>query len=134
MTKKAVHVSGKRKKAIARATVYEGSGKIMINKRLLQYYTPELSRLRIQEPLILAGDFANKVDININVIGGGFQAQTDAARLCVARGLLEFTGSKQLKQIFLDYDRNLLIADVRRNEPHKPNDSKPRKKRQKSYR
>lgn len=134
MSKKVVHVSGKRKRAIARATLKEGKGKVIINKRLLQYYTPELSRLRIQEPLLLAGDFANKVNIDINVNGGGFQAQTDAARLCVARGLVEFFGSKQLRQTFLEYDRNLLIADVRRNEPHKPNDSKPRKARQKSYR
>lgn len=134
MTKKTVYVSGKRKRAIARATVSEGKGKVMINKRLLQYYTPELSRLRIQEPLMLAQDFANKVNISINVIGGGFQAQTDAARLCIARGLVEFFGSKQLKQTFLEYDRNLIVQDIRFNEPHKPNDSKPRRARMKSYR
>jgi len=132
---KVIHTSGKRKKAIARATIKEGKGFIRINKQLLQTFEPKLARMRIMEPLMLAGDdIMQKVNINVNVMGGGWQGQTEAARLAIAKALVEFTKNKQLRQDFLKYDRHLLIADVRVNEPHKPNDSKPRRKRQKSYR
>ncbi|MFH1972172.1 MAG: 30S ribosomal protein S9 [archaeon] len=129
---KSIHTSGKRKKAIARATLKDGKGTIRINSLLIDHYQPELIRMKIQEPLILAGDVAKKINIDIIVKGGGTQAQADACRLAIARGLVEFQNN--LKGVFLEYDRNLLVADTRRNEPHKPNDSKPRAKRQKSYR
>ncbi|MEM4244656.1 MAG: 30S ribosomal protein S9 [Candidatus Nanoarchaeia archaeon] len=132
--KKFVHVSGKRKHAIARATLKPGKGIVRINSILLENYQPALARHRIEEALQLAGDNARKVNIHVTVFGGGWQAQSEAARLAIARSLVEFTGSKELKKTYLDYDRHLLIADVRRNEPHKPNDSKPRRKRAKSYR
>lgn len=131
---KIVHVSGTRKKAVARATLKAGKGIIRVNSKLLDHYSPKIARLKIMEPLMLAGDMAKKVDISINVFGGGWAAQADACRLAVARGLVEFTGSKALRQDFLDYDRHLMVSDSRVNEPHKPNDSKPRAKRQKSYR
>lgn len=132
--KNIIHVSGKRKKAIARATLKPGKGIIRVNKQNIEVYTPALARAKIMEPLQLAGDVAKKVNIDVNVYGGGWQAQSEAARLSIARSLVEFTKSKELKKKFIEYDRHLLIADVRRNEPHKPNDSKPRAKRQKSYR
>ncbi len=134
MIQKSILVSGKRKRAIARAAVRKGSGIIRINHQLLQNYEPRMSRMRIEEPLMIGSEYAGKVNIDIDVHGGGFQSQTEAARLCVARGLVAFSKSKQLKQDFLNYDRHLLIADVRRGEPSKPNDSKPRKARTKSYR
>lgn len=134
MKKDLIHASGKRKKAIARAVIKQGKGNIRINRVLLDNYQPELGRLKIMEPLQLAGDMSKKVDINVNVFGGGVQAQSEASRLAIAKSLVEFTKSKELKKTFLDYDKHLLIADVRRNEPHKPNDSKPRAKRTKSYR
>jgi len=134
MKKKIINTSGKRKKAVARATLKEGKGKIRINSKLLETYKPEMGKMLIQEPLVLAGDLAKNLDIDINVFGGGWHSQAEASRLAIARGLVEFSGSKQLKQDFLDYDRHLLIADVRFNEPHKPNDSKPRRKRQFSKR
>lgn len=131
---KFVHTSGKRKRAIARATLKEGKGIIRINSYRLDTVRPELARMRIMEPLILAEDVANKVNINVNVIGGGWQAQAEASRLAIARALVQFSGSNELKQTFLEYDRNLLVNDTRRTEPSKPNDSKPRAARQKSYR
>ena len=131
---KITHTSGKRKRAIARATVAEGKGIVRINHQLLETYEPRLARMRISEPLLLGAEVAKKVDIDVDVIGGGWQGQAEAARLAIAKGLVQFSRSKQLKQEFLEYDRNLLVADVRRNEPHKPNDSKPRAARQKSYR
>jgi small subunit ribosomal protein S9 len=128
-------VSGKRKRAIARARIKEGKGFIRVNKQLIKTIQPKLARIRLMEPVTLAGDeIVSKVNIDVNVIGGGWMGQTEAARLAIARALVEFTKNKQLKQDFLEYDRHLLIADVRQNEPSKPNDSKPRAKRQKSYR
>ena len=63
---KVIHTSGKRKTAIARGTVREGTGKVRINKVPLELYSPELANLKLQEPLTLAGDLANDVDINIH--------------------------------------------------------------------
>lgn len=131
---KVIHTSGKRKKAIARATLKEGKGKVRINKTALEQVTPKLIMMKLKEPLILAGDIANKVDIEVNVKGGGVAGQADAARLAIAKSLVEYSKGDKLKKAFLDYDRHLLVADVRMNEPCKPNDSKPRAKRQKSYR
>lgn len=135
MTKKIVHVSGKRKHAVARATLKEGSGIIKVNNMHIDIYQPELARMKIREPIMLAGDLIKKIDIDVNVFGGGWSGQAEAARLAIAKGLVEYSNDNSLKKMFLDYDRHLLVADTRRNEACKPNDSgKPRKKRQKSYR
>jgi small subunit ribosomal protein S9 len=98
---KVIHVSGKRKKAIARATLKEGTGKIKINDILLENYTPRMYQMKIMEPLILAGEIAAKVDIDINVYGGGISGQTDAARLAIARALVEYNKGERLKNTFL---------------------------------
>ena len=132
---KVVIASGKRKRAIARAIIRPGKGTIRINNLALDFYEPKLSRLKLQEPLILAGDVANKVDIRVSVIGGGMSSQADASRLAIAKGLVEFSKSDKLKEDFLNYDRNLLVADVRRKEKAKPNrHGQARAKVQKSYR
>ena len=133
MASKIIHVSGKRKTAVARATLKAGVGKIRINKYDLENYKPELARLKIMEPLQLVPDVVKKVNIDINVFGGGWQGQAEASRLAIAKALSEF-GGKKIKEVFLGYDRHLIVADVRRKESYKPNVSKARKKRQKSYR
>ena len=133
--KKIVHVSGSRKKSIARATLREGKGIIRVNKQLLETLQPEFTRLKISEPLMIAGDLAKKVDIMVKVHGGGSQSQTEATRLAIARALVEFSKDKTLKKEFLEYDRTLLVPDVRQREAAKPNrHGKARSKRQKSYR
>ena len=130
---KIVHTSGKRKTAIARATLKTGKGHVTINGKNLEQYTPELYKLRMQEPLILAGEIAKKVNISLKVIGGGYASQSEAIRLAIARALSEH--EPKLKNMFSDYDRQLLVADVRRKEPAKPNrQGNARAKRQKSYR
>ncbi len=134
MKKHLVHVSGKRKRAIARATAREGKGVVRINRLLLDAYEPELARERMREPLVIAGNLAENVNIDVDVHGGGWQGQAEAARLAIARAMVKYSGSDALKRQYLDYDRHLLVADVRRGESSKPNDSKPRKARQKSYR
>jgi len=127
--------SGKRKTAIARAILTEGVGKIKINKRdyqNLQFF----DRLKIEEPLRIGKEVLGKInfDISITVRGGGEKGQIDAARVALARAMVKFSNSKELNSAFLDYDRNLLVADVRRKEMYKPGDSKARKKRQSSKR
>jgi len=132
---KVAHAAGKRKSAVARATIRTGHGIVRINSKLLDMYEPEIAHLRLQEPLLLAGQLASEVDIDVNVRGGGWSSQTEAARLAIARALLEFTDSKELKELFLDYDRHLLVADTRYKEPVKfGTHSRARAKRQKSYR
>lgn len=130
---KIINTSGKRKTAIARACLKPGKGKIRINRQLLELHEPHICQQRIMEPAILAGDIVSKVDVDLKVFGGGLTCQADAARLALARALVEF--NKGLEKIFLGYDRQLLVADVRRKETHKPNcHGKSRAKRQKSYR
>ncbi len=132
MAKKQIQATGKRKRAVARAVLYPGKGIIRINRQLLDTIKPELAKQRIMEPLMLAEDVSTQVDIDVNVVGGGWQGQTEASRLAIARALV--IHNKKLKKIFLDYDRHLVVADVRFKEQRKPNDSKARKARQKSYR
>ena len=129
---KTIHKAGKRKRAIAKATLKPGKGIIRVNSILLENYKPDIAQMRIKEPLLLAGDDIKKYDIKVNVNGGGWQAQADAVRLAIARTLAEAKSS--LKKTFLDYDRHLLVPDTRYKETCKPNDSKARKKRQSSKR
>ena len=129
---KAIHKNGKRKTSIAKATLSKGKGIVRINSILLNNYTPEIARMKIMEPLILAGSQTKGFDIKVNVKGGGWSSQAEASRLAIARCLVE--SDKTLKKKFIDYDRHLIVADTRRKEMCKPNDSKARAKRQKSYR
>ncbi len=130
--KSIIHTGGKRKQAVARATLQEGSGNIKINGQSLDNFGTKMMRLRIIEPLVLAGDVSKKVDCSVNVNGGGSSGQADAIRLAIARALVKH--DETLKKTFTAYDRLLLVADVRQKEVCKPNDSKARAKRQKSYR
>jgi small subunit ribosomal protein S9 len=134
MTSKIFNVSGRRKKAVARATIKAGKGKVFINHIPLDIISPEINQLRLKEPLILAGSISNQVDIHVNVHGGGVAGQAEASRLVIAKSLVAYTKDEKLKKRFVEYDRHLLVADVRRKETCKPNDSKARAKRQKSYR
>jgi small subunit ribosomal protein S9 len=130
---KTIQSVGKRKCAVARATLSPGNGTVRINSQLLQFYEPGMYRQKIEEPMIIAGDSAKIVDINIRVMGGGIASQSEAARLAVAKALVIF--DKKLRLPFLAYDRTLLVADVRQKEEHKPNrHGKARSKTQKSYR
>jgi len=132
--KETVHASGKRKRAIARAYAKRGSGNIYINKKPLEIFEPEAIRLMIKEPLVIAADVVNKLDINVNVRGGGVFGQASAIRQAIAKVLVNY--DKNLKEKFLNYDKSLLIADIRRTEPHKPSRSKagPRRHKQRSKR
>ena len=129
-----VNTSGKRKTAVARATVEAGTGKVTINKIPLALYTPELARLKIQEPLGLAAEKASKVDIDVIVQGGGVMGQAAAIRTAVARGMCEFFKDDELEATFRAYDRTLIINDDRRKLPKNELGHGARAKKQKSYR
>ena len=132
---KKVVVSGKRKRAIARAVVTNGTGKVIVNQ--LNYESlPFFAKLTISEPIRIAEQVLGKLtfDAIVTVRGGGEKGQTEAVRLAIAKGYVKFTASEELKKTFLQYDRNLLVADIRRKETRKPGDSKARAKRQTSYR
>jgi small subunit ribosomal protein S9 len=134
MAKKIVNTSGKRKTATARATVQKGKGLIRINKQPLEIYEPEIARWKILEPIQIADNHINSIDIDVNVKGGGFMSQASAVRTAIAKGLVEYTNDPSLKLAYLDHDRSLLVSDSRRKEPKKPLGRGARKKRQKSYR
>lgn len=121
---KIVFAVGKRKTSVARATLKEGNGKITINGLNLDLYEPETARLKIREPLMITDDLAGKVDIKVNVRGGGISSQAEAIRQAIAKGLVEFSGDAQLKKKYLEYDRSFLVYDYRRTEPHKPSRSR----------
>lgn len=131
---KPVNTSGKRKTAVARATVKKGVGRVKINKKPIEIHTPEIARLKIMEPLNLAGEKTRNVDISVDVKGGGVMGQADAVRTAISRGLVDFYNDATLKNTFLSYDRSLLVNDTRRKEPKHPLGRGARKKRQKSYR
>lgn len=130
-----VNTIGRRKTAKARATLDDGEGEVKVNRKPLSRFS-EMERLRMQEPLRIAGDLAEEVDISVNVNGGGTKGQAEAARMAIARALVEYSDDDGLEQEMLDYDRYLLVEDFRRTETRKPSQSSKgaRHKRQKSYR
>ena len=132
---KKIIASGKRKRAIAKAVITEGSGKIKINNKNYEHLQI-FDKLRIDEPLRISESILGKInfDVEILVHGGGEKGQVEAARLALAKAILKFSNSEELEKAFLEYDRNLLVADVRRKETCKPGDSKARAKRQSSKR
>lgn len=131
---KPVQTYGKRKTAIARATIVEGNGRVRINKRPLEVVEPEMARMKMMEPLALAGDLAKKIDVEVNVGGGGVMGQAEAVRTAIGRGLVEFSRDLKLRDLFSEYDRTIVKGDARRKETKKYGGHGARAKRQKSYR
>jgi len=128
-------VTAKRKTAVARAYIKEGNGKVTINSIPLQVYEPFLARLRISEPLILAGeDYASKVNIKVKVKGGGYMGKAEAARIAIAKGLVKYFDDDKLKLLYLQYDPYMLKSDPRRKEQRKSPTSKARKHYTTAYR
>jgi len=132
---KIIITTGKRKTAIARTVIRPGKGRVWINGIPLEIYPIEMARLKMMEPLLLAGERIWKsVDIKVNVKGGGVMAQADAVRTAIARGLVAYTGSELLKKIYKEYSRPMLAGDPRQTEPEKWMRYSARRWRQKSYR
>jgi len=134
---KAPHIvlaTGKRKAAVARATVRKGIGKVRVNDRPLELVEPEIVRQKIQEPLLMVGDRVKAIDIAVRVRGGGIVGQASAARTAVARGLLLWLKDDSLREMFRKYDRSLIVNDPRRKLPKRPGGRGATQRRQKSYR
>tara|TARA_Y100000768_G_scaffold111194_1_gene81851 strand:+ start:276 stop:731 length:456 start_codon:yes stop_codon:yes gene_type:complete len=139
--KKVVHTSGKRKTAVARATVKAGKGRVRVNSEPIEILQPALSRRKAMEPLVIADAMnrLSKVDINVLTHGGGVMGQTDAIRTALARGLVHYNGGaegldEELRDEYLRFDRSLLVNDPRRKEPKHQLGRGARRKKQKSYR
>lgn len=132
---KVITTSGKRKTAIARATVRKGTGIVRINKVPLDLVQPEIIRLKISEPLIIAGsEIASQLDIDVDIRGGGIMGQAEAARCAIARGIVNWTNDMALRDAYLSHDRTLLVNDIRAKEPKHYGGTGARAKFQKSYR
>ena len=82
--------TGRRKSSTARVFLSRGSGDIVINRRPLdQYFGRETARMVIRQPLEVA-DMLGKVDIKVNVTGGGNTGQAGAIRHGITRALLQY--------------------------------------------
>lgn len=84
-----INALGRRKRAVARIYVSEGTGKIIINKRdLTEYFPSTILQFVVKQPLNLL-DVAEKYDIKVNLFGGGFTGQSQAVRLAISRALIK---------------------------------------------
>jgi len=125
-----VNALGRRKAAIARVFVSEGSGNITINKRDLAVYFPSpLLQYVVKQPLNKLG-VAEKYDIKVNLDGGGFKGQSEALRLAIARALVKINAEDKpaLKS------EGFMTRDPREVERKKPGQPKARKRFQFSKR
>jgi small subunit ribosomal protein S9 len=132
--RKLMVISGKRKTAVAKAVVKSGNGRVTFNNYPLNLVTPEAVRVKILEPVILAGEKAKNMDIKVQVQGGGIMGQAEAARMAIARAILRWTKSAQIKRAIRNQDRAMLAGDPRRAESKKFGGPGGRRRKQKSYR
>jgi small subunit ribosomal protein S9 len=107
--------TGRRKRAVARVFLRPGSGKITVNGREFENYFPsDTARAIVKQPL-LATETADKFDILINAAGGGPSGQAGAAKLGIARALLEFNAELRAKL----KEAGFLTRDAREHERKK---------------
>merc|ERR1739848_88499 len=136
-----VQTFGRKREAVAVAFVKKGKGLIKVNGVPIELVQPEQLRFNVWEPVLLLG--ANRyreVDIRIRVKGGGY-TQIYAIRQAIGKALVAWyqkyvdeASKREIKQILLQYDRTLLVADPRRPEPKKFGGRGARARFQKSYR
>ncbi|KAF6152921.1 hypothetical protein GIB67_039628 [Kingdonia uniflora] len=137
-----VQCFGRKKTAVAVTYCQRGRGLIKINGSPIELVQPEILRYKAFEPVLLLGRhrFA-EVDMRIRVRGGGQVSQIYAIRQSIAKALVAYNqkyvdeqSKKEIKDIFMRYDRTLLVADPRRCEPKKFGGRGARARFQKSYR
>ncbi len=132
---KSVLRSGKRRTAIARAIIKEGTGRVLINGKPIEIVEPEIVQMKLMEPFyFLDAKSKESIDINVKVKGGGYMGQADAARTAIARALLAWLDSEELRIKFSEYDRHMIVGDPRRREPKHFGGPGARAKYTKSYR
>jgi len=129
------NTSGKKKTAIARATIRDGSGKVRINSRPVELIDPETAQLKMLEPFrVIDNELRDDIDIDVSIEGGGIMGQADAARTAIARGLVQHNNDAELRDAYMEFDRSLLVNDVRQSEAKKWGGPGARARYQKSYR
>ncbi|AXT51453.1 MULTISPECIES: 30S ribosomal protein S9 [unclassified Aquimarina] len=125
-----IHKIGRRKTAVARVYLKEGSGKVTINKKDLNDYFPTATlQYKVNQPFALT-DNEEKFDVNVNVYGGGITGQAEAIRLAISRAMCELD---QENRTVLKPE-GLLTRDPRMVERKKFGQKKARKKFQFSKR
>ena len=128
------NTSGKKKTAIARATITDGEGRVRVNGKPVELVDPEMARLKMLEPFRIAEERRDGIDVNVDVEGGGVMGQADAVRTAIARGLVDHYNDAELRDAYMEFDRSLLVNDVRQSEPKKWGGPGARARYQKSYR
>lgn len=133
---------GKKKEAVSRVQITETDSEkssIKVNKKPLNIHKPEMAKQMIKEPIniakeVLGEEEIEKLKIKANTQGGGKMGQAIATRTAIGKGLVKWSGSEQLKEKYMDYDRSLLVDDYRRKESKKPLRKGARARPTKSYR
>jgi len=137
-----VQTFGRKKTAVAVSYCKKGRGLIKVNGCPIELVEPEVLRYKVFEPILLLGKerFAN-MDIRIRVKGGGYTSQIYAIRQAIAKSVVSYyqkyvdeASKQEIREILVQYDRSLLVADPRRCEPKKFGGPGARARRQKSYR
>ncbi|MCM1092469.1 MAG: 30S ribosomal protein S9 [Bacteroides sp.] len=125
-----VNAVGRRKAAVARVIVGEGTGVITINKRPLEVYFPSsILQYIVKQPLNTL-DAVSKYDIRVNLDGGGYKGQAEALRLAIARALVKINPEdKHALRV-----EGFMTRDPRSVERKKPGRPKARKRFQFSKR
>mgnify|MGYP003961910983 CR=1 FL=1 len=119
-----IHKIGRRKTAVARIYLSEGSGNITVNKKEMSTYFPTGTlQYKVRQPLMLTENLEN-FDVKVNVNGGGNTGQVEAIRLAISRALCELDAENRPA---LKAD-GLLTRDSRVVERKKPGQKKARKK------
>lgn len=125
-----VNAIGRRKSAIARVYVSEGTGKITINKKdLTEYFPSAILQYVVKQPLELL-EVLEKYDVKVNLDGGGYTGQSQALRLAISRALVKINAEdkKSLKA------NGFMTRDSRAVERKKPGQPKARRRFQFSKR
>jgi len=143
MVKNIIQTFGKKKKSIAVAIIKgPGHGVVRVNGTPLDLIEPTILKLKLFEPFLLLGNETfGDIDIRIRVKGGGQVSRIYAIRQAISRGILRYlekyvneTEKMKLRDIYLNYDRSLLVTDSRMIESKKAGGKGARSRFQKSYR
>jgi small subunit ribosomal protein S9 len=148
MTTKIELYPGQRKSSRAVATISKGSGKVRINNTPAEMITPDVAKELVLTPITLVGDYRNKIDIDVQVHGGGFMGRAFASAVAISRAMTgqekggkdpkehPFTKSirEEIRKKITEYDRHFLSGDSRYPEAKKFGGPGARRRKQKSYR
>ena len=126
--------SGARKTARATAAISPGAGRVRVNGTPIELWEPETAKLHLLGPVMVVGELRDKFDVNVNVAGGGFMGQADAAAMAIARAYVDQVRGSDIRDKLNAYNKYLLSGDPRQAEPKKFGGPGARRKRQKSYR